>query len=66
MVKRKALLKEIDEFAKSRGVVAQITEGGSHTKFRVGENTTTVPRHSEIGENLAKAIRKQIGMEKKK
>lgn len=66
MVKRKALLREIDEFARSHGVVAQVTEGGSHTKVRVGENVTTVPRHNEIGENLAKAIRKQIGMENKK
>ena len=33
--------------------------GGSHDIYRRGTHTETVPRHSEINENLAKGIIKR-------
>ncbi len=41
-------------------------EGGKHSKFRntsTGEKST-VPRHTEIDNNLAKDICKQLGVER--
>ena len=42
--------------AKQRGLDAIFTEGGNHTKVRVGENVTFIPRHHEIREQLARDI----------
>ena len=36
--------------------------GTKHGKFKRGNVTVTVPRHSEIGNQLADAIRKQAGL----
>lgn len=41
-------------------------EGAKHSKFKnkATGKKTTVPRHSEIDNDLAKAICKQLGIEK--
>ncbi|WP_281277767.1 hypothetical protein [Myceligenerans xiligouense] len=33
-------------------------EGGNHTKVRIGNLSTIVPRHNEVNEFTAKAIQK--------
>lgn len=33
-----------------------ITEGGSHTKVRIGNRSEMVPRHNEVNEMTARAI----------
>jgi mRNA interferase HicA len=60
-MKRRELLKRLEAAAKDRGEVLEQTEGGSHTKVRIGDKTSVVPRHSEINEITAKAILKQMG-----
>lgn len=54
-------MKKLEAEAKARGEVLEQTEGGSHTKVRIGDNTSVVPRHNEINEITAKAILKQMG-----
>lgn len=65
MVKRRDLLAAIADFAKQNDLPLAITEGGRHTRVTVGERRTVVPRHKEINEITAKAIRKQLGMEER-
>ncbi|AHI22428.1 hypothetical protein B843_05195 [Corynebacterium vitaeruminis DSM 20294] len=40
-----------------------LVEGGSHTRVWVGARYSTIPRHNEIDDLLAKKIYKQIGMD---
>lgn len=54
-------MKRIAEHAKANGLDVETTEGAGHTKVKVGEKRTTVPRHNEINEITAKGILKQIG-----
>lgn len=61
MVKRKELMKKLRNAAKARGVEFTETEGANHTRVWIGEAYTTIPRHSEIDDLLAKKIMKQIG-----
>jgi len=56
MVKRTELLKRLRQIAKERGVTFDPTEGGSHTKVRLGDSFVTVPRHNEINELTANGI----------
>ena len=56
-VKRRDLMK----FLNSLG--AEIEEGGKHTKVYLNGKQTTVPRHTEINDNLVKVIKKQLGIE---
>ena len=42
------------------GVV--LKEGKRHTKAYNGKRQSTVPRHNEIPNNLAKEIKKQLGL----
>ena len=58
-MKRRALLNQLKRTARDLGVEYTAEEGGRHTRVNVGENTTFVPRHIEIGEKLAKQILKQ-------
>ena len=51
----------IADYAKANDLKLIVTEGGNHTKVKVGDNRTTVPRHNEVNEITAKAILKQIG-----
>lgn len=59
-MKRRELEKRIVQIAKAQGAKPEYTEGGSHTKVRVGERQTVIPRHSEINEITARAILKQL------
>lgn len=63
MTKRKDILKNIADFAKGTGKTLTIKEGGNHTRIWVGEKYTTVGRHKEIDNLMARKIYKQIGME---
>lgn len=56
MTKRKALIRELERagFCESGGT--------KHGKYKKGHITVTVPRHTEIGNQLANAIRKQAGL----
>ena len=59
MMKRRDLLKQLQRIAKDQGVKLKIREGGSHTVVKIGDQSTTVPRHKEISDRLAKIILKQ-------
>lgn len=56
-VKRRDLIKFLTELG------ARFEEGGKHTKVYLNEKQTTIPRHTEINDNLVKAIKKQLGIE---
>jgi mRNA interferase HicA len=45
-----------------RALGARFEEGTKHTKVYLGTRRTIMPRHSEIPDNLAKAILKQLGV----
>lgn len=59
-MRRRDLEKRIAQIAKARGLRPEYTEGGSHTKVRVGERRSVLPRHSEINEITARAILKHL------
>jgi hypothetical protein len=59
-MKRRELVKRISAIAKAKGVDAEWTEGGSHTKVTVGDASTVIPRHREIKEPLARRIIRDI------
>lgn len=62
MTKRVALTKQIAKAAKRQGVEwAIVREGGKHTVYTLGGKQIPIPRHTEIGEGLTEAIRKQAG-----
>jgi hypothetical protein len=61
-VKRRDLLKKIGSKAKAKSLTVEMTEGGSHTKVKIGAKQTVVPRHAEINEITAKAILDQLGL----
>lgn len=42
---------------------ARFEEGSKHTKVYLNGKQTTLPRHTEISENLVKAIKKQLEIE---
>lgn len=56
MTKRRDLIREL-EAAGFQGA-----GGTKHGKYRKGNITVTVPRHSEIKNQTADAIRKQAGL----
>lgn len=60
-MKRRDLIKRINEIAAAANETAVYTEGGSHTKVSVGTKQTTIPRHNEVNEMTAKAIIRQLG-----
>lgn len=60
MVKRRDLVKEVE--AQGLGNCG----GASHDIFKKPGFTTSIPRHREIDENMARAIRKQAGIEGKR
>lgn len=57
-------MKKLRQHAKASGLDMVTTEGGNHTKVVIGEKRTVVARHNEINEITAKAILKQMGVEK--
>lgn len=57
-------MKKIAKAAKRQGVDWELTrEGGSHTIYRLGSTTIPVPRHAELGENMALVIFKECQRE---
>ncbi|MFI2703455.1 type II toxin-antitoxin system HicA family toxin [Cellulosimicrobium composti] len=59
-MRRTELIKRIGKMAKTQGVEVVYTEGGSHTKVRLGDRQTVIPRHNEINEHTARAILKHL------
>ena len=53
-------MKTLSAIAKDRGEEIVIREGGSHTKVRIGDSFTVVPRHKEIKEATARTILKDV------
>lgn len=39
---------------------SRVTEGGNHTKVRIGKRVTMVPRHREVSEGTARGIIKSM------
>jgi mRNA interferase HicA len=60
-VKRRDLIIKLEAEARRRGEKLEITEGSKHTKVKIGDSVSVVPRHNEINEITAKAILKQMG-----
>lgn len=58
-MKRRDLLRKINQIAKRNDTTAEHTEGGKHTKITINGKAITVPRHNEIGEGLARTIIRQ-------
>ena len=56
MTKRRVLIRELLDDGWT------MSEGANHTKFRKGNKTVVVPRHNEIKESTADAIRRQAGL----
>ena len=56
MVKRNDLLRRLNEIAIEKGLTFELTEGGNHSKVRIGGVLFPIPRHREINERLARAI----------
>lgn len=54
-------MRDLERVAKDRGEEFTVKEGGNHTRVWVGKANTTIPRHNEIDDKLAKKIMKQIG-----
>jgi mRNA interferase HicA len=44
---------------------ARFEEGAKHTKVYLNGKQSTLPRHTEIGDILVRAIRKQLGVTSK-
>lgn len=53
--------REVVKFLKDNGFTEK--HGASHDKFTKGKVTVTVPRHSEIKDEMFKTIKKQAGFE---
>ncbi len=59
-MKRGELERRIAKIAKSKGLKAVYSEGGSHSKVKLGDLETTIPRHREITEMTARGILKYL------
>ena len=60
-MKRADLLRKIERAAKDKGVeFVPVREGGSHSIFRCGSQSVTVPRHREINELTARGIMRDL------
>jgi hypothetical protein len=60
LVKRSAVIKKIRRGAKRAGLDVEMYELTRHTGIRCGDIATTIPRHSEIADQLAEAIFRQL------
>lgn len=56
MMKRRDLEKKVRRIAKDHGVEVSEGEGGEHSKWTIGRNHISIPRHSEIAEFTARGI----------
>ena len=61
-MKRRDLMKILQDHAKATGQDMIVTEGANHTKVTIDDRATTVPRHNEINELTARGILKQMGV----
>lgn len=53
LVKRKAVIKKLQQAAKSRGLTFEVTELTRHSAVKVGSTSRTLGRHSEVDEVTA-------------
>ncbi|MFA1532808.1 toxin HicA, partial [Corynebacterium belfantii] len=60
--KQRDVIKTIKKYAKENSLELTITEGGNHTKIKLGDKTAPIPRHREIGNTITKEIYKQLGI----
>jgi hypothetical protein len=58
-MKKRDLEKKMAEFARVSNLTFENLGGAKHDKFAINGVVVMVPRHGEIGENLAKIILKQ-------
>lgn len=58
-MKRRDLIKRLSVIAQQRGESFSVSEGGRHSKVKIGSTLVIVPRHSEINEITARAILRQ-------
>lgn len=56
-------MKRLKQIAKDKGEVLEQEEGANHTKVRIGDRKSTVPRHNEVNELTAKGIIKHFEKE---
>ena len=56
-------LRDLERYLTANGA-HKVAEGGRHTKWQSedGARTTAVPRHTEVGPGLVRAICKQLGI----
>jgi mRNA interferase HicA len=57
-------MKRLAAEARAQGRELIVSEGRHHTKVSIGEAQTVVPRHNEINEITARAILRQMGVER--
>ncbi|RAX21643.1 hypothetical protein DRB06_05665 [Actinomyces sp. Z5] len=55
-MKRRDLIRQLEEVARQKGQKLVLTEGGRHTKATIGTWSEPIPRHREINEMTARAI----------
>ena len=55
-MKRRDLIRELLRISETQGLSLTLTEGSRHTKIRIGEWRSVIPRHREIDESLARSI----------
>jgi hypothetical protein len=56
-MKKRDLLKLIQSMAKQVGLETRVISGGNHDKVFIGQTFLVIPRHREINEYTARAIR---------
>jgi hypothetical protein len=57
-------MKLLTDAARETGVELEQREGAKHTRVTIGDRRSVIPRHTEINETTAKAILKQMGVER--
>ena len=53
--------KQLVRYIESNGAIF-VRNGSNHDIYRLGNKTTSIPRHNEINELTAKIILKQLGI----
>lgn len=62
-MKRAEVLKRIKKAAKAKGFDVETYELTRHTGIKIGQTSTTLPRHTEVADTLAREIFKQLESE---
>jgi mRNA interferase HicA len=63
-VKRRDLIRRLSAIARANGTTFELVrEGGSHSIYRLGGQSIPIPRHAEIGEQLARSILRSAGQQ---